>query len=117
ANKKIELINRITAQELSHEIQNNNKLLIDVRKKSEFNAEHVIDAINIPLNEISKRLNEFPKDKPFVLNCAGGYRSIIAASILKQNGFSNFSDVVGGFSEIKKTSIPTTEFVCPSTLL
>ncbi|UPQ78951.1 MBL fold metallo-hydrolase [Flavobacterium azooxidireducens] len=117
ANKKIELINRITAQELSHEIQNNNKLLIDVRKKSEFNAEHVIDAINIPLNEISKRLNEFPKDKPFVLNCAGGYRSIIAASILKQNGFSNFSDVVGGFSEIKITSIPTTEFVCPSTLL
>ena len=117
ANKKIELINRITAQELSHEIQNNNKLLIDVRKKSEFNAEHVIDAINIPLNEISKRLNEFPQDKPFILNCAGGYRSIIAASILKQNGFSNFSDVVGGFSEIKKTSIPTTEFVCPSTLL
>jgi len=117
ADKKTESINRITVQELSHEIQNNNKLLIDVRKKSEFNAEHVIDAINIPLNEISKRLNEFPKDKPFVLNCAGGYRSIIAASILKQNGFSNFSDVVGGFSEIKKTSIPTTEFVCPSTLL
>lgn len=117
ANKKIELINRITVQELPHEIQINNKLLIDVRKKSEFNAEHVIDAINIPLNEISKRLNEFPQDKPFILNCAGGYRSIIAASILKQNGFSNFSDVVGGFSEIKKTSIPTTEFVCPSTLL
>lgn len=117
ANKKIELINRMTVKELSQEIQNNRKLLIDVRKKSEFNAEHVIDAINIPLNEISKRLNEFPKDKPFVLNCAGGYRSIIAASILKQNGFSNFSDVVGGFSEIKKTSIPTTEFVCPSTLL
>lgn len=117
ANKKTELINRITVQELSHEIQNNNKLLIDVRKKSEFNAEHVIDAINIPLNEISKRLNEFPQDKPFILNCAGGYRSIIAASILKQNGFSNFSDVVGGFSEIKKTSIPTTEFVCLSTLL
>ena len=117
ANKKTESINRITIQELSHEIQNNNKLLIDVRKKSEFNAEHVIDAINIPLNEISKRLNEFPTDKPFILNCAGGYRSIIAASILKQNGFSNFSDVVGGFSEIKKTSIPTTEFVCPSTLL
>lgn len=117
ANKKTELINRMTVKELSQEIQNNRKLLIDVRKKSEFNAEHVIDAINIPLNEISKRLNEFPKEKPFVLNCAGGYRSIIAASILKQNGFSNFSDVVGGFSEIKKTSIPTTEFVCPSTLL
>jgi glyoxylase-like metal-dependent hydrolase (beta-lactamase superfamily II)/rhodanese-related sulfurtransferase len=117
ANKKIDVVNRIYAKDLMHQLENNQTLLIDVRKKSEFNAEHVIDAINIPLNEISKRVSEFPKNKPFVLNCAGGYRSMIAASILKQNGLSNFSDVIGGFSEIKKTAVPATEFVCPSTLL
>lgn len=117
ANKKIDVVNRIYAKDLIQQLENNQSLLIDVRKKSEFNAEHVIDAVNIPLNEISNRLSEFPKNKPFVLNCAGGYRSMIAASILKQNGLSNFSDVIGGFSEIKKTAVPTTEFVCPSTLL
>ncbi len=115
--KKIDSVNRITAEELTQQLENKNAFLIDVRKKSEFNAEHVINAVNIPLNEISKRLSEFPEDIPFILYCAGGYRSMIAASVLKQNGFSNFSDVTGGFSEIKKTSIPITEFVCPTTLL
>ncbi len=117
ADKQVDCINRITAKEMTTQIDNKDTLLIDVRKKSEFNAEHVISAVNIPLNEISKRLGEFPEDMPFILHCAGGYRSMIAASVLKQNGFSNFSDVTGGFSEIKKTSIPITEFVCPTTLL
>jgi len=89
-----------------------------VRKKSEFDSEHVIGAINVPLNEINKHLAQFPKDKPFVLHCAGGYRSMIAASILKQRGWNNFSDVVGGFKEIAaQTSIPKSDYVCPSTLL
>ncbi|WP_415061053.1 MBL fold metallo-hydrolase [Flavobacterium sp.] len=112
----IDTVNRITADHLENELEKNIPL-IDVRKKSEFNAEHVLDAINIPLNELANRLNEIPKGKPFILNCAGGYRSMIAASILKQNGFTNFKDVIGGFNAIKNEGIPTTEFVCPSTLL
>lgn len=112
----IDTVNRITADHLEIELEKNIPL-IDVRKKSEFNAEHVLDAINIPLNELANRLNEIPKGKPFILNCAGGYRSMIAASILKQNGFTNFKDVIGGFNAIKNEGIPTTEFVCPSTLL
>jgi rhodanese-related sulfurtransferase len=112
----IDTVSRITADQLENELVKNIPL-IDVRKKSEFNAEHVLDAINIPLNELASRLNEIPKGVPFMLNCAGGYRSMIAASILKQNGFTNFKDVIGGFNAIKNEGIPTTEFVCPSTLL
>ena len=71
----------------------------------------------MPLNEINKHLEQFPKDKNFVLYCAGGYRSMIASSILKQRGCDNFSDVIGGFGELAKTDLPKTEYVCPSTLL
>jgi rhodanese-related sulfurtransferase len=73
--------------------------------------------VNVPLNEINNHLQEFPKDKPFVLYCAGGYRSMVAASILKQRGWHNFVDVVGGYAEIAKTSLPRTDYVSPTTLL
>jgi hydroxyacylglutathione hydrolase len=115
--KEIDQSNRITAEELAVQMGHKNVILIDVRKKSEYLSEHVENAINIPLNEISNRMAEIPKDKPFVLSCAGGYRSMIAASILKQRGFENFTDVIGGFSEIKKTTVPITDYVCPTTLL
>jgi rhodanese-related sulfurtransferase len=73
---------------------------------------------NIPLNSINQHLAEFPKDKPFVLYCAGGYRSMLAASILKSRGWDNFVDVAGGFAAIKAAGrVPLTEYVCPTTLL
>jgi len=68
-------------------------------------------------NQINQHLAQFPKNKPFILHCAGGYRSMIAASILKQRGWDNFVDVAGGFSAIKDTVVKRTEYVCPSTLL
>jgi rhodanese-related sulfurtransferase len=89
-------------------------------------------ALTIPAVTVEVRLNglpmasthsptstssEFPKDKKFVLHCAGGYRSMIAASILKQRGWDNFVDVVGGFSEIKNTNLLKSDYVCPTTLL
>jgi rhodanese-related sulfurtransferase len=73
--------------------------------------------VNIPLNVLSDHLSEFPKDKAFILHCAGGYRSMIAASILKQRGYDNFVDVIGGFASMKETSLPKTAYVCPTTLL
>ena len=89
-----------------------------MRKKSEFDAEHVVDAINVPLNQINQHLAEFPKkDKSFVIYCAGGYRSMVAASILKQRGWNDFVDVIGGFGAISKQDVPKTEYVCPTTLL
>ncbi|SHJ05925.1 MBL fold metallo-hydrolase [Pseudozobellia thermophila] len=117
AKREYETLNRIAPEELEKAYVSEKPLLIDVRKKSEFDSEHVIGSINIPLNEINQHLAQFPKEKPFVVYCAGGYRSMIAASILKQRGWNNFVDVVGGFDEIKNTGIKTSEYVCPTTML
>lgn len=116
AGKEIDTVERMSAQELA-DSYSKETFLIDVRRKSEFDSEHVVDAISIPLNEINQHLAEFPKDRDFILQCAGGYRSMIAASILKSRGYDNFKDVIGGMGEITKTSIPKTEYVCPTTLL
>jgi glyoxylase-like metal-dependent hydrolase (beta-lactamase superfamily II)/rhodanese-related sulfurtransferase len=117
AGKEVDTVNRITADELAILEEIHLTPVFDVRKKSEFNSEHLVNAVNIPLNEINQHLAEFPKDQHFVLHCAGGYRSMIAASILKQRGFDNFVDVIGGFNEIKLTNLPITDYVCPTTLL
>jgi len=117
AGKEVEMVDRITAEEFAAKLKTESPIVIDVRKKSEYDSEHLINAINIPLNEINNHLAEFPKDKPFILHCAGGYRSMIAASILKQRGWTNFVDVIGGFNEIKQLNVPKTEYVCPTTLL
>jgi rhodanese-related sulfurtransferase len=58
--------------------------------------------LNIPLNEMNNHLAEIPKDKPFILHCAGGYRSVIAASLLKRHGYHNLRNVLGGFGKIKE---------------
>lgn len=117
AGKETESVKRITAEEFAKLYETAKPLVIDIRKKSEYDAEHVVDAVNIPLNQMNSHLSEFPKDKPFVLHCAGGYRSMIAASVLKQRGWDNFTDVSGGFSEMTKTRVPKTEYICPTTLL
>ncbi len=118
AHKDVERINRISAEDFETLYKSESPLVIDVRKRSEFNSEHIIDAINIPLNEINKHLSEIPKDKSFIVHCAGGYRSMIAASILKQRGWEDFVDVQGGFKEIsQKTTIPKSDYICPTTML
>lgn len=115
--RETDVVERLTAAEFEQQQNRHPLTVIDVRKTSEFNSEHLTDAMNIPLNELSARMEEFPKDRPFILHCAGGYRSMIAASMLKQRGYEQFKDVVGGFAEIKKTSLPKTDYVCPTTLL
>jgi rhodanese-related sulfurtransferase len=118
AGKDMETFNRIAPSELEAMVEKSSDvLLIDVRKKSEYDSEHVLNSINIPLNQLNMNLDKFPKDKAFVVFCAGGYRSMIASSILKQRGWHNFTDVLGGFAEISKTKIPVSAYVCPSTLL
>ena len=117
ANKEINTIDRITAEDLVVLEEIHQVPIFDVRKRSEFESEHVLGAINVPLNEIINYLNVFPRDQFFVIHCLGGYRSMIAASILKQRGFENFADVEGGFNDIKITATPISDFVCPTTLL
>lgn len=90
-------------------------IVIDARKPGEFSAERVEDAINIPLDNVNERFSEIP-ESTFYLHCAGGYRSVIMASILKSRGIHNFINVEKGMSGIRETNVPLTKFVCPSTL-
>jgi hydroxyacylglutathione hydrolase len=116
AGKEYDQVGRLTAEEVA-KMYAEEPIIIDVRKKSEFDSEHLVNAINIPLNEMNKHFSSFPTEKDFVVHCAGGYRSMIAASILKSRGYHNFKDVVGGMTDLLKTDVPRTEYVCPSTLL
>jgi len=117
ADKEIDSSERMQPDAFTKAFENGDYKLFDVRKKSEFDSQHIKGAHNVPLNEINQHLAEFPKDAPFALHCEVGYRSMLAASILKQRGFDNFIDVVGGFEDLKETSIEMTDYVCPSTLL
>lgn len=90
--------------------------IIDVRKPGEFEAEHILDAVTYPLDFINSHLHTLDKEQQHHIHCAGGYRSVIAISRLMQEGYTNLIDVAGGYGAIKKTDIPKTAFVCPSTL-
>jgi hydroxyacylglutathione hydrolase len=105
-------------EEILNQVPNDNTKIpvFDVRKPGEYTAEHILDVPSTPLDFINDHLSEFPKEETFYVHCAGGYRSMIAASILKSRGYHNVIDVLGGFSAIKKTEIKTTNYVCPSTL-
>ena len=113
AGKRIDIIQRITANKLKKEIKKNNLAIFDVRKSSEFISEHIPYAENTPLDLIDKHMCEFPSQNPFYIHCAGGYRSVIAASILKSRGFHNLIDVQGGFTKIKENGIEVSKNISP----
>jgi hydroxyacylglutathione hydrolase len=98
------------AQQLTSE-----RIVVDARKPGEFEAEHVTGAISIPLDFINENFQSIPKGKDFFLHCAGGYRSVIMASILKSRGIHNLINVEKGMNGIKQTAVACTQFVCPST--
>jgi len=110
--KEIDTVNRISAQQFEKEISENNATIIDVRKESEYNAEHVDNAFNKPLAYINDWINTLDSNEHFYLHCAGGYRSMMAASILQARGYRNFSEIAGGFSAISQTEVPKSDFVC-----
>jgi rhodanese-related sulfurtransferase len=93
-----------------------NTPIYDVRKPGEYTAEHIENVNTTPLDFLNDHLAAFPKEADFYVHCAGGYRSVIAASILKARGYHNVIDIKGGFDAIKKTQIKLTKFVCPSTI-
>ena len=113
--KEIDTLESVSAQTLEEKIKED-ALVFDVRKPGEFTSEHIEIATSTPLDFLNDHITEFPKSKDFYVHCAGGYRSVIAASILKARGFHNVIDVAGGYGAIKKTGIKRTEAVCPSTL-
>jgi rhodanese-related sulfurtransferase len=111
--KETDAVHRITASQFSHEFEAGKSVVLDVRKDSEYAAEHVDQAFSRPLASINEWFGKIG-DEPFFLHCQGGYRSMIAASILKARGIHHFKEVDGGFKAIAETSVPKSDFVCQS---
>lgn len=114
AGKEIDTVNRITPDQFKAKVIIGESKIIDIRKQSEYSAEHIEEAFSKPLANINDWIKDIDPKEHFFMHCAGGYRSMIAASILQARGFRNFSEIEGGFSAIAKTDIPRTDFVCQS---
>jgi hydroxyacylglutathione hydrolase len=112
AGKEIDSVESISAAEFADRLNKQKLTIIDVRKPGEFEAEHVTGALSIPLDFLNSHLAEIPKEGEVYLHCAGGYRSMIAASILKSRGWDNLIDIQGGFNAIGNTNVPRTDYVC-----
>jgi hydroxyacylglutathione hydrolase len=112
AGKDVDTLDQVTAEELKG-IEG--ATIVDVRKQGEYLSEHVVDAVNVELDYFNDQMASVPQEGTFYVHCAGGYRSVIAASILKARGYHNMVDVAGGFKAIKEAGF-VTDYVCPSTL-
>ena len=116
ADKQIDTLSSLSAKDSVAEFTVSKASVFDVRKDGEFASEHLENATHAPLSKLNDHLSSFPKKDTFYVHCAGGYRSVIAASILKSRGFHNLVNIEGGYSALKQTGVKTTEYVCPSTL-
>lgn len=114
---EVDTVNRISAEEFAAKVDIGKDVVVDVRKESEYAAEHLEDAYSKPLAYINDWVKDVNPNEHFYMHCAGGYRSMIAASILQARGYRNFTEVEGGFSAIAKSSLPKTDFICQSKVL
>ncbi|WP_426473610.1 MBL fold metallo-hydrolase [Chryseobacterium balustinum] len=110
--REIDTVNRISAKQFESEIKNKEVKIVDVRKESEYHSEHVNEAYNMPLAYINDWIGNLDSEKHFYLHCAGGYRSMMAASILQARGYRNFTEIEGGFAAIANTEVSKSNFVC-----
>jgi len=116
--KEIDSIENISAEEFEKRLQADNEKakVIDVRKVAEHFSQHVLNAVNAPLAYINEHMADFDANKTNYIHCAGGYRSVIAASILKARGIHNIVNIAGGFKAIEQTKVPQSDYVCASTM-
>jgi glyoxylase-like metal-dependent hydrolase (beta-lactamase superfamily II)/rhodanese-related sulfurtransferase len=118
AGKETDVIKSITANELTDVMKVKKINILDVRKKSEFDSEHIVDAENEPLDFINENMAHIDKNKTYYVHCAGGYRSMIFTSILRARGYHNLINVKGGFKALKQSgNYKLTDYVCPVTML
>jgi rhodanese-related sulfurtransferase len=115
--KETDSVKRISAVQFAEEIEGKEVKIIDIRKESEYAAEHVSEAYSKPLAYINKWIDEVQPEEHFYLHCAGGYRSMMAASILQARGYRNFTEIEGGFKAIAATGVSKSDFVCQSKVL
>jgi hydroxyacylglutathione hydrolase len=117
ADMDVDTVESISAEEFAKRFAADKLRVVDVRKDGEYEAEHVDGAWHASLQYINQNLAAFSKEEPNYIHCAGGYRSMIAASLLKSRGYHNVIDVAGGFNAIKNnTDVKVTDYVCPSTI-
>ena len=112
AGEPVETIESVSPESIASKIDS--LPVLDVRKPGEYQAEHLENAKHVALDFMLDDLGDLKPNNPYYVHCAGGYRSVIAISLLKQKGFKNLIDIAGGFAAIKKAGIPTTDFVCSS---
>lgn len=112
--KEADVVDRITAEQFAKDVKIGEDKIIDVRRESEYAAEHVDEACNRPLDSINEWIKDINPKEHFFLHCAGGYRSMMAASILQARGYRNFTEIAGGYKAISNTAVPKTDFVCQS---
>ena len=119
AGMETDSIRSVDAEEVSKTVEKDPQArVLDVRKKSEFDSEHVVDAENAPLDFINESMAQIDRKKTYYVHCAGGYRSMVFVSILRARGFDNLVDVTGGFKALKESGrFKVTDYVCPSTML
>ncbi len=117
AGKEADSVDRITADQFATEIDLSKDKILDIRKESEYSAEHIEDAYNRPLAAINEWIKDINPDEHFYMHCASGYRSMVASSILQARGYRNFTEVAGGFKAISETALPKTDFVCQSKVM
>jgi len=117
--REVDSLQSISADEFARlAIENPESPILDVRRKSEFDSEHVLNAVSFPLDFINENMARIDRNKSYYVYCGSGYRSIVAISILRARGFTNLIDVAGGFEAIKKTGkLQLTDYVCPTTML
>lgn len=113
AGKEVDTVTRISAQDFVTRL-GNKPMVIDVRRDSEYAAQHVEDAYHRSLAEFNSWMPLLDRNQAFVLHCQSGYRSMIAASIFLARGYRNFVEVEGGFKAIAEAGAPTTDFMCQS---
>ncbi|MCO6487312.1 MAG: MBL fold metallo-hydrolase [Phaeodactylibacter sp.] len=111
AGEDVDTVDEVTPEELARLYKEKGVNILDVRKESEYNAQHIVNAQNFPLDFINKNMSEVSRDKAYYVHCAGGYRSMIATSILKSRGFDNLVNIRGGFKALEELQqLPMTEF-------
>jgi glyoxylase-like metal-dependent hydrolase (beta-lactamase superfamily II)/rhodanese-related sulfurtransferase len=117
--KETDSIHSVSVNELASVKANDSQaVILDIRRKSEYDSEHVVDAENIPLDYINQNMSQVAKDKTYYVHCAGGYRSMIFISILKARGYENLVNIQEGFKTLKKSGhFKVTDYLAPTTML
>ncbi|CAN5825114.1 MBL fold metallo-hydrolase [soil metagenome] len=117
AGKDVDVVDRISAEQFAGEVDIAKDKILDIRKETEYSAEHIEDAYNRPLAYINEWIKDINPDEHFYIHCQSGYRSMIAASILQARGYRHFTEVGGGFKAISTTAVPKTAYVCQSKVM